>query len=154
MYLNFFCRPGAWATFIKKRERENCIKSIFLKQAYDQRENIFTFSFQKGQKKSKMNTLRSYSYKIWEMETEELFTQASHSVKKKNWTNRIESMYSDSVAFVNPPAVAPDLPILSCQRANVSHLNHGCRKVSEKILLVACEPMNNGSSGRRSRRVR
>jgi hypothetical protein len=44
-------------------------------------------------------------------------------------------MYSESVAFVNPPAVVPDLPILSRQRANVSHLNHGRREVSEKILL-------------------
>jgi len=88
------------------------------------------------------------------MEAEESFTQSLAFGYEKNGINRIESMYSESIAFVNPPAVVPDLPILSCQWANVSHLNHGCRKVSEKILLVACEPMNNGSSGRRCRRVR
>ena len=66
------------------------------------------------------------------METEESFTQALHLLKRKKGISRIESMYSESVAFVNPPAVVPDLPILSSQRANVSHLNHGCREVFEK----------------------
>ena len=54
---------------------------------------------------------------------------------------------------IDPPAVLSDLSILSCQRADVAHLNHGCHEVRKEILLVTREPVNNRCSGCRCRRV-
>jgi len=48
--------------------------------------------------------------------------------------------------------ILPDLSIPPCQRADVTHLYHGRREVPEEILLVASEPMHNGSGSHRGGR--
>ena len=107
---------------------------------------LFTFAFQQREK----GNIHSHISK--ECLKDDLLEYHNNRLKKQ--INQTE-WESSSMAFaIEPPAILSDLSILSCQRAYVAHLNHGCHKVPEEIFLVAREPVNNGCSGCRRHRVR
>ena len=64
--------------------------------------------------------------------------------------NNPYSQLRTASASVHHPAVPPDLPHASCERRDVSHLDHGRREALEELGLAVGETLDDGRGGFRA----